>query len=118
MSEISPDLVIRQRGAITIIRIKTANLTSILDVTRMNRDIAELIAAGQTRLVLDLKYVRYAGSAALGMLLDIANRIRSAGGKLVLSHPENIEELLRVSKTIRLFTLAPDPREAIRMLGG
>lgn len=116
MERITPDLVIRYRGKIVIVRLKAANLTSVLDVNRMSRDLAELIAAGNTRMVLDLKNVRYAGSAALGMLLEVANQMHRSGGKLVLSHPEHIEELLRVSKTDRLFTLAPDPKAAIALL--
>lgn len=116
MDRITPDLVIRYRGKIVIVRLKAANLTNILDVNRMSRDLAELIAAGNTRMVLDLKNVRYAGSAALGMLLEVANRIKQAGGRLVISHPEHIAELLQVSRTERLFTFADDPKAAIALL--
>ena len=35
---------------------------------------------------------------------------------VVLSHPEKIEELLRVSKTESLFSIAPDPKAAVAMI--
>ena len=116
MDSNTADLVIRYRDKIIVVRVKSANLTNILDVGRMSRDLTALIEAGNIRMVLDLKNVRYVGSAALGMLLEVANHMRQAGGKLVLSHPEHIRELLRVSKTDRLFTLADTPKDAMALL--
>lgn len=118
MEKTTEDLVIRYRDGIVIIRLKAANLTNVLDLNRISQDITGLIDAGNRRIVLDLKNVRYAGSAALGMLLTIANRIKEVSGKLVLSHPEHVEELLRVSRTARLFTVAPDPKAAIALIEG
>jgi hypothetical protein len=34
----------------------------------------------------------------------------------VISHPEHIEELLRVSQTVRLFELAADSKTAFNLL--
>jgi anti-anti-sigma factor len=113
---VTPDLVIRTRGHATIVRLKLHNLTNVHDVNRVEQEIRSLIENGHRRLALDLKNVQYAGSAALGMLLALAQFMKSRGGKLVLSHPETIAELLRLSKTERLFTTAPDPKAALALL--
>ncbi len=113
---VMPDLVIRTRGHVTVVRLKTANLTNILDVNRIQQELLSLIDNGHTRLVLDLKNVRYAGSSALGMLLALNQHMKSRGGKLVLSRADTVTELLKVSKTLRLFTLAEDPKQAVKML--
>ena len=92
-------------------------VAAVADGRKLTADqVKALIDNGHTRLVLDMKNIRYAGSAALGMLLAIAQRMKAKGGKLVLSHPETVAELLRISKTERMFTTAPDPKAAMAML--
>ncbi|HEY8667825.1 MAG TPA: STAS domain-containing protein [Tepidisphaeraceae bacterium] len=110
------DYILRTEGDVTIVRLRTENLLNILDVNRVSEEITHLIVdGGVRRLILDLKYVRHTGSAALGMLLSLLQDLRKRQGKLVLSHIENIEPLLRASNTRKLFTIAPDPREAMAL---
>jgi anti-anti-sigma factor len=114
--QVTPDLVIRTRGHVTVVRLKLSNLTNVHDVNRVEQEVRHLIESGHRRLALDLKNVRYAGSAALGMLLALAQEMKKHGGKFVLSHPETVAELLKLSKTERLFMTAPDPKAAMAML--
>jgi anti-anti-sigma factor len=113
----SDDLVVRNRDGVTIVRLKTPSLSGALEINRVSNELKALIQRdGVTKLVLDLKHLEFCGSAGLGLLIDMNRRMRAAGGKLVLSHPETIEELLRVSRTASLFTMAPGPQEAVEML--
>jgi anti-sigma B factor antagonist len=112
----SEDYAVRHRDGVTVMRLKTPSLSGTLEINRISNELKGMIERGVRKLVVDLKHVEFCGSAALGMLIDVNRRLRTAGGQLVLSHAETIEELLRVSRTASLFTLAPGPQEAIGML--
>lgn len=116
MAALPADLIVRHVDGVTVIRLKLSNVSSAADISRLTATITEMIESGSTRMVLDLKHVRYVGSATLGMLLALQQTINQQGGKLVLSHSESVEELLRISKTARLFTLAPDPKKGLAMI--
>lgn len=111
------DLLIRQVKGITIARVRYPTLNGMVEIIRMTDELNKLIDTGVRKLIFDCKYVRFAGSAALGMLLAVQKRLVSNGGKLVISHSENLDELLRVSRTAKLFKLADDPKEAFGMFG-
>lgn len=108
--------VVRNEGDVTIVRLKTANLTGIVDVNQISTELSAMVNGGCRKLVLDMKNVQFMGSAGLGMLLALTQSLRSQKGRLVLSHPESIMELLTVSRTTRLFETAANPRDAIELL--
>ena len=111
----TPDIVVREVGDVTIVRMRHENLAAALELQHIAAEIDGLIDRGANKLVIDFKYTKYAGSAALGLLIRLQKRMNLAGGKMILSHSEHIEELLRVSRTAPLFTLAADPRAAFKM---
>jgi anti-anti-sigma factor len=114
------DLTVRERDGVTIVRF---NLESLLgaDVEHLTDRIRTLIdgadgAGGTRKLVLDFKHVRYAASAALGMIMSLSKTMQRLGGKLALAHTERLGELLKVTNTERLFLIAPDAKTAVEML--
>jgi anti-anti-sigma factor len=109
------ELVVRTHGDITIVRIKTENLSGILDIERMARELTRIVDGGVFKLVVDLKYTKFLSSAALGMLIEVAQRLSRKGGKLVISHPEHIMPLLKVTGTRHLFQIADDPSAATKL---
>jgi anti-anti-sigma regulatory factor len=111
----TPDLVVREVNGVVIVRLKNANLTGILEIQHISSEFDQLLARGVRKLVFDFKYVRHAGSAALGLLIALQKKLDGLGGKLVISHSENIADLLNVSKTASLFKLASDPKRAFAM---
>lgn len=110
--------VVRQEGDITIVRLKTANLTGIVDVNQISTELSAMITGGCRKLILDMKNVQFMGSAGLGMMLALTQALKSCKGRLVISHPENILDLLKISRTAKLFETAADPRAAIELLNG
>ncbi len=112
----TPDLVVREVKGITIVRLKNANLTGMLEIQHITSELDQLIDKGVRKLVFDFKYVKHAGSAALGLLIAMQKKMDARGGKLVLSHSEKIHDLLHVSRTAGLFKLASDPKAAFAML--
>jgi anti-anti-sigma factor len=109
------DYKVREFDGVTVVRLKHANLTGLLEVTRLGEELRAMIDGGLRKLVIDFKHVEHCGSSALGMLISLNKQMQMAGGKVVLSHYEKIEELLRLSKTHTLFKLASDPKVAVAM---
>ena len=110
------DYKVRHYGDVTVVRLKYPSLSETLDIMRMTQEVGAMIDNGLRKLVLDLKHVKFCGSAGLGMMIALSRRMSGAGGQFVLSHPEHVRELLELSRTIKLFRLASDPREAVEML--
>ena len=70
------------------------------------------------RWVLDLSRLSYMGSSALGLMVNIRQRIKQAGGRLVLCGLS--PRLLHIFQTCcmeRLFTIKPTRADALRVIG-
>lgn len=109
------EILVREVKGVTVVRFKIESLTGGQDVERISAEIDHLIDGGTRKVLLDFKYVRYAASAALGMIIGIHKKLGELGGRLVLSHTEYLGDLLRISRTDKLFSIAPDPTEAMKM---
>ena len=82
---------------------------------RITEELKTMIANGTRKIILDFKHVEHCGSSALGMMIALHKIMVECRGKMVLSHPENIQELLTISHTSSLFTLADDPKVALKL---
>lgn len=111
------DFILRQLGDVTVVRLETENLMGVIDIQRLTAKLNALLEGGARKVILDLKHVNYAGSAMLGMLLDFWKSVAGAGGRLVLSHTETIDTLLRISRTRQLFEIADDLKSACELMG-
>ncbi len=107
--------MVREMDGVTVVRLREENLLSAPDVQRVGIDIGSLIDQGSRRIILDLKHVKYSGSSMLGMLIALNKKVAAAGGKLVLSHTESIDEMLTISRARKLFLIAEDPKVAMTM---
>ena len=112
----TPDILVRVQDQVTIARVKSTNLTSMSDIGRLSSSLELLLKGGTLRLVIDFKLVKHIGSAALGMLISLQKQMKEIGGRMVISHPEHIAELLQVSQTAKLFELAVDTKAAFKLL--
>ena len=85
----------------------------------INDSLKELIASEPAGgWVLDLSRLTYMGSAALGMLVNLRQQIKQAGGHLALCGMS--PRLLRIFRTCcmeRLFTIKQTRAEALRVVG-
>lgn len=113
----NPNYVAKDFEGVTVIRFTVENLTIAHDLERMRTEIEAMVDTGGLRkLVLDYKLVKYVSSAALGLMIAVNQKLKALGGQLVISHPESIAELLKVSRTEKLFLIAPDPKVGARMI--
>jgi anti-anti-sigma regulatory factor len=109
------DLLVREVEGVTIVRVRNPNLDGLMEINRITAELDALLGRGVRKLIFDFKYVRHAGSAALGLLISLQQKVDDCDGTLVLSHAEHVRELLKVSRTTGKFKLADDPREAFTM---
>ena len=116
MSPQPTDYAIHQHDDITLVTLQLQSLLGVIDVNRVGGDLMALVESGARKLVLDVQNVRYAGSAALGMLLGMAAELTARGGKLVLANAEHIEPLLKVTRARGMFRIAPDVIKAMEMV--
>ena len=105
----------RTESGVTVAEFQVDNLLGLSDLNKLGPKLLTLAGKGEgLRLVLDLSKIRYAGSAALGLLLKVDGEVKERGGKLALVINDSFEGLFRVSRTRNLFTIAPDVQSAIR----
>ncbi|HLL88590.1 MAG TPA: STAS domain-containing protein [Tepidisphaeraceae bacterium] len=110
------ELIVRQHDDVTVVRINTEQLNGILEVQRVSAAIANVIDTSRWgKVILDLKRIRFFSSAGLGMLIEMTQRAKARGGKLVISHPEHVMPMIKVSRMDRLLNLADDPKAASKM---
>ena len=79
--------------------------------------IEQLIHRGSTRLVLNLREMRFITSAPLGYLLETAHLVKELGGELVISDPS--EHFRNTTKTLgidQIFRIFPNEDEAVSSL--
>jgi anti-anti-sigma factor len=115
MSAPTPDLALRIVGDVVVVRILIEDLLSLPDTSRIEQRLIQIVQQGTRKMVLDLGAVRVAGSAALAMLLGVRLALEN-GGRLVLVRTEGIGDLLRLSKTAKLFQLARSVDEACDLI--
>jgi anti-anti-sigma factor len=103
-------------GDVTVLRVKVPTLPDDETTEALFRQVSSVVEdAGRSRLVLNLDGVVFLASAALGRLVTLMHKVRSAGGRLVLCRvTRNIEELLQVTHLADLLLVYGDEQEAVR----
>ena len=75
--------------------------------------VAEAIAAGRPRIVVDLSAIEFMDSSGLGALVGCLKTARQAGGDLRISAPsEQVVMVLQLSNLDRILTSYPTPEAA------
>ena len=81
--------------------------------------LADTIASGPDRVVVDLAHVSYIDSAGLGALVGAHKRLRAVGGALVLRCEQpQVMRLLTITGLTKLFTIeahSPDDRARVEV---
>src|SRR4051812_44830141 len=103
----APFTVRRTEDAI-VVQIEVENLLALPEVAQIGNQLNDLVKNGSDNLVLDVAKVRYAGSAALGMLISLTKTLQEQGKRLVLTGTQHIDGLLKISRTRTVFTVADD----------
>lgn len=80
-----------------------------LSAPDLEKEFETLTLSGERKIAVDFTYVSYISSAGLRTLLQTQKALKKIGGELVLvSLPENILEVFRISGFISLFKIVKD----------
>jgi anti-sigma B factor antagonist len=80
-------------------------------------EIAKVLQEGPNRLVLNLLYVKYINSTALGAMIKARKSCLEAGGNLVVSRPSPaVREAMESLGLDKLFTILDDDDAAVETL--
>jgi anti-anti-sigma factor len=103
----------RPRGSVTIVDI-TGRIRLDDGAQEFRALIARLFAEGKRAVVLNMAACPYVDSAGLGELATALVKARNAGGQLVLLNvAERIQELLRITRLLRVFIIRHDEPSAV-----
>ena len=106
---------VRQENGTTIVE-----LSGRIDATTagdVKAQLVELIASGQSRLVLNLRDVGFIDSTGLGMLVSCLRRCRAKGGELLLAEmPEFARSIFDLTRVSRVFRIEESEAEAVQAL--
>ena len=111
-----PDLFrVSNVGAVQVIELDLPETLDSDEFDRLNTALIE--AAGRTpgaALVLDLSHIAYMGSSVLGLMVNVRQRVKEAGGRLVLCGlSERLLTIFRTCSLERLFVIRRSRVEAI-----
>jgi len=76
--------------------------------------IDQLLAAGSTRIVLNLEHLIYVDSAGLGALIEAQRKTKAAGGRLKLCQiGPKLKQALEIAQLLPLFESYPTETAAL-----
>ena len=107
-----------QDPAVTVIELFIPEQLDSSEFDRINEGLlAAFSGKAHGQWVLDLSNLTYVGSSVLGLMVNIRQRVKLAGGRLALCGMS--QRLLRVFQTCcleRLFVIKSDRAEAVKAL--
>jgi anti-sigma B factor antagonist len=82
--------------------------------TALRGAIREMVAAGSSKILLNLKGVRYIDSSGIGELIANYTTVGRSGGQLkLLNLTEKVQDLLVITKLLTVFDVYEDENEAL-----
>jgi anti-sigma B factor antagonist len=106
------DIEVRSQGQVKIIKLR-GRLTLGEPCDRLRATIEDLIASGDTRLVLDLEELATMDSSGIGLVSRFLTSAKQQGGSLKLVNPSKfVSQTLKLVGLINLFEVFPDSQAA------
>ena len=105
-------LHVSHHGTWTVVSVRGE--VDVATVPRLREQLIELVAQGETRLVVDLESVDFLDSTGLGVLIGALKRVRTVGGdlSLVCTH-SRILKVLEITGLTRVFEVHPSVEAAV-----
>jgi len=112
-----PETGTRKEGDITIIDAR-GKIAFGEGVTKLRETVANLIAGGNKKVILNLKEVDYVDSSGMGEIVRSHMAIRKQGGQLKLANPSKmVTELLQATGMNKVFDIHTDEAAAVHSFG-
>jgi anti-sigma B factor antagonist len=105
---------VRQSGNVAIVDL-SGRITLGEGSGLLRNTVKDLVTAGQTKILLNLKEVSYIDSAGLGEMVGSYASVSNQGGEIKLLNVQSkVGDLLQVTKLFTVFASFTDEGEAVR----
>jgi len=112
-----PETSTRKEGDITVVDAR-GKIAFGEGVTKLRETVANLIAGGYRKVILNLKEVDYVDSSGMGEIVRSHMAIRKQGGQLKLANPSKmVTELLQATGMNKVFDIHTDEATAVHSFG-
>ncbi|MCC7350711.1 MAG: STAS domain-containing protein [Phycisphaerales bacterium] len=115
MSESIPPVSVVQQKDIRIVEFTNNKILDEANIAEIGQTLISLVdERDYPKLLLDFSAVDHLSSAALGMLININNRVKTKNGQLRLANiKQQILEVFFLTKLNKLFRILPTREEAL-----
>lgn len=102
-------------GSVQVVELRLPETLDSDEFGRLNDSLIAAAAGGPGHaLVLDLSHLAYVGSSVLGLLVNVRQKVKEAGGRLVLCGlSERLLQIFRTCSLERLFVIRRSREEAV-----
>ena len=111
------DIELRSLGQVKLVKLRgKLNLGDAVD--RFRDTLADLMASGDTRVVLDLSEVPWIDSSGIGLLVKVLTSAKQRGGSIKLLNPSKFTvQTLKMICLLDLFEVFDDQERAVASFG-
>lgn len=115
MPESPARLNVTQHKDVAIVEFTESKILDELNISEIGQALTALVETrDRSKLLLDFANVDHLSSAALGMLINVNNKIKQQNGQLRLANIKpQIMEVFSITKLNRLFRIAPTREDAL-----
>ncbi len=111
------NLTTEQNADVAIVRVGEVRLMYPL-LADFSGAVAQLLASGHRKVLLDFSKVTYVDSATIGCLMDLYRQTTAAGGTLKLAGVQKrVETMLTMTGAQNFIEVHPDEPSAVRSFG-
>lgn len=104
----------RQSGDIVVLDLD-GNLSLGDELSHLSKLVKDLVAAGKTRMVVNLKKVNFVDSSGAGTLVRCFTTAKAAGGDLKLAEPtERFRQVMELTHLVKILKMFPSEEDAVR----
>jgi len=109
---------VQQVGHVNVIELILPDELDSVEFDKLNDSMLHLFdGRSSERWILDLSKTQYVGSAVLGLMVNVRQHVKTAQGKLVIcSLSRTLNDIFHASSLERLFTIAKNRNEALKLL--
>jgi anti-sigma B factor antagonist len=115
MADTIPPLSVTEEKGIRIVEFTNSKILDEANIAEIGNTLSSLIDESERpKLLLDFATVDHLSSAALGMLINVNNKVRQKNGQLRLANIKpQIQEVFMITKLNKLFRILPTRTEAL-----
>ncbi|MEB4593279.1 STAS domain-containing protein [Candidatus Thiothrix sp. Deng01] len=97
----------RTEGEFTIVTIEESRMDAAV-APEFKNCIAQLLAGGANRLVLDISSVQFMDSSSLGVLVSLLKMVGNRGDLMIAGAKGIVADLFKLTRMDRVFRMVPD----------